>query len=104
MLQDGLSREIWKLVVVQSSMEGRADRRSSPKIALGQTQLQKSPSISPNRESKPTISRTRSSTLIPRGIHGDQKRPDKQITSPSPTNKPRITPRQKTVSEKKRIH
>jgi hypothetical protein len=60
----------------------------------------KSPIISPDRESKPAISRTNLSTLIPRGIHGDRKQPDKPITNPSRGNKPRIQPRQKQAPGK----
>ena len=50
----------------------------------------KSPSISPDLESKPMISRPLFSTLIPRGLNGDRKNPDKQITCLFQRNKPGI--------------
>jgi len=52
-----------------------------------------SPIISPDPDSKPTISRTRLSTLNHRGKHRDRKGPDKPITRPSQRNKPRTKPR-----------
>src|SRR5438128_1602747 len=58
------------------------------------------PIISPDSKSKPTISRTRSSTLIPRGIHGDRKTQDKPITSPSQRNKPESSSDRKPVVKK----
>ena len=54
-------------------------------------------------KSKPTISRTRSSTLIPRGIHRDRKTRDKPITSPSQRNKLESSSDRKPVV-KKRTH
>ncbi len=59
-----------------------------------------SPIISPDPDFKPTISRTRLSTLNHRGKHRDRKGPDKPITHPSQRNKPRTKPRQKHPSEK----
>src|SRR6266511_6111482 len=61
----------------------------------------KSPIIGPDPESKPAISRPYYSTLIPRGIHGDRKRPDKPITHPSRKNKPVIPPRQEEHLDRK---
>src|SRR2546427_11176006 len=61
----------------------------------------KSPIISPDRESKPTISSPLFSTLIPRGIRGDRRTRDKPITRPSRKNKPEIPPGQKIDLENK---
>src|SRR6266540_4696855 len=58
------------------------------------------PIFSPDRDSKPAISRTGLSTLIPRGKHRGRKRPDKPITHASRKNKPRIPPRQKEHLDK----
>jgi hypothetical protein len=63
----------------------------------------KSPIISPNLDSKPTISRTGFSTLIPRGKHRDRKRPDKPIIRLFSTDKARIQPRQKQVPKKESL-
>jgi hypothetical protein len=60
----------------------------------------KSPIISPDLDSKPSISRTGFSTLIPRGKHRDRKRSDKPIIRPFSTDEARIQPRQKQVSKK----
>jgi len=60
-----------------------------------------SPIISPNLDSKPAISRTRSSTLIPRGFHGDRKKREKLITSPFPRNNPRSQPYRNRLVKKK---
>src|SRR5712692_5794686 len=64
------------------------DSRPQPIIQQQPVHDEKSPVFSPNPESKPTISRNRFSTLIPRGINRDRKQPDKPIASPSPRNKP----------------
>ncbi|SRR6266571_4364356 len=50
------------------------------------------------------ISRTRFSTLIPRGIHGHQKTPDKPITRPSQRNKPETGIGQKENLENKFVY
>ncbi len=55
----------------------------------------KSAIISPDRDSKPAISRPYYSTPIPRGKHGDRRTRDKPITRPYRTNMPRIPPGQK---------
>jgi hypothetical protein len=45
-------------------------------------EITKSPKVSPDLESKPAISRTRSSTLIARGFNGYLRRLNKPETSP----------------------
>jgi len=50
------------------------------------------------------ISGTRSSKLIPRGIRGYQKTPDKLITRLSQRNKPETRFRQKEDLEKKFVY
>ena len=57
--------------------------------------------MSPDLDSKPTISRTRSFTLIARGIRGDQDPQAKPIMRRSRRNKPRITLRQKWIVKKR---
>src|SRR6266508_4368763 len=57
--------------------------------------------ISPDPKSEPAISIPYISTLIPRGIHGDRKRPDKPITSPSRKTKPGIPLRQNEDLDRK---
>ena len=66
----------------------------------GTKKVGQTPIISPNPKSEPAISRPYYSTLVPRGIHGDRKRPDKPITRPSRKNNPRIPSRQKEDFEK----
>src|SRR2546425_7321461 len=57
----------------------------------------KSPGISRDFGSKPTVSRTGKSTLIPRGTHGYRETRDKPRTPLPQENKP------KSVSDRKRI-
>ena len=77
----------------------RASR--DPRAVEGGVRLAKSPIISPDPRSKPAISRPHYSTLIPRGIPGDRKKPDKPKTHPSRKSKPGIPPRQKEHLDKK---
>ena len=60
-----------------------------------------SPVISPDLDSKRTISGTQYSTLIPRGLHGDRDWQDKPITSPTWKNKPGIPTRREEGPENK---
>src|SRR2546428_139262 len=61
----------------------------------------KSPIVSPDLDSKPAISRSSISTLIPRRIHGDRKTRDKPKTTPSRKNKPENIPGQEKDLENK---
>jgi hypothetical protein len=63
--------------------------------------ISKSPIVSPDRNSKPTISRTGHFTLIPRGKRRDRKTQDKPITRPSQENKPKNIPGQEEDPENK---
>jgi len=63
--------------------------------------MENSPFISPDPDSKPAISRTRFSTLIPRGTHRDRKTGTGQKTRPSHGNKPIIKPDMNRVAKKK---
>jgi hypothetical protein len=63
-------------------------------------QAEKTPILSPDPDFKPTISRTRISTLIPWGFNGGQKWPDKPITRSFRRSKPGPKPRYKPSSEK----
>src|SRR6266702_8351487 len=64
----------------------------------------KSPIISPDRDSKPAISRTRFFTLIAMGICGDQKTREEPITRPPGKHKPKITPGQEEHLEKRFVY
>jgi len=61
----------------------------------------KSAIISPDRDSKPAISRPYYSTPIPRGKHGDRRTRDKPITRPDRKDKPETAPGQKIDLENK---
>jgi hypothetical protein len=82
---------------------GLSDRISRRKSASGRecSFSVKSAIISPDRASKPAISSTTFSTLIPRGKRGDHRARDKPITRPYRTNMPRIPPGQKEDLENK---
>jgi|SRR5438309_2373192 len=78
-------------------------RMKSSEIALNDSvyrTVSQTPIISPVPDSEPAISRNRYSTLVPRGITGDQKQPDKPKTRPLLTNKPGSTFRQNRVEKK----
>jgi len=57
----------------------------------------KSPGISPDFGSKPTIFRTGKSTLIPRGTHGYRETRDKPRTPLPQENKPKSVPDRKRI-------
>ncbi|SRR6266567_5330109 len=88
---------------IPSSKKGGYVSTVSPRITgfRGNSRRVISPIISPDPDSKPTISRTRLSTLNHRGKHTDRKGPDKPITRPSQRNKPGTKPGQKHPLEKK---
>src|SRR2546425_11329857 len=64
----------------------------------------KSPGISPDFGSKPTIFRTGKSTLIPRGTHGYRETRDKPRTPLPQENKPEMGFRQKEDLENKFVY
>src|SRR5439155_8578324 len=66
----------------------------------GRVRFAKSPTISPDLDSRQANSRTRNCTPIPRGIHGDRKWPDKVITRPSQRNKPEPSPNRNIIQKK----